>query len=74
MTYDPHFIIITERIMSSFSDISLSNTTALKFTNAARLENLLEDVAMLGFGVRTIKTALKYSRNNVFFSIGNEMV
>ena len=64
IAYDPHFIIITERGMSSFSDIeSLSNTTALKFTNAAQLGKIYSEdgMAMLGFGVRTIKTALNFA-------------
>ena len=50
--------------MSSFSDIeSLSNTTALKFTNAAQLGKIYSEdgMAMLGFGVRTIKTALNFA-------------
>ena len=64
IAYDPHFIIITERAMSSFLDIeSLSNTTALKFTNAAQLGKIYSEdgMAMLGFGVRTIKTALNFA-------------
>tara|TARA_B100000214_G_scaffold89647_1_gene61906 strand:- start:2702 stop:2869 length:168 start_codon:yes stop_codon:yes gene_type:complete len=50
--------------MSSFPDIaSLADTTALKFTQAAQNGNIISEdgMAMLGFGVRTISTALKFA-------------
>ena len=64
ISYDPDYIIITKRGMSSFPDIeSLANTTALKFTQAAQNGNIISEdgMAMLGFGVRTISTALKFA-------------
>ena len=50
--------------MGSFPDTkSLSETTALKFTDAAKAGNVLSEdgMAMLGFGVRTIAAALKFA-------------
>jgi len=64
ISYDPDYIIITKRGMSSFPDIaSLADTTALKFTQAAQNGNIISEdgMAMLGFGVRTISTALKFA-------------
>ena len=41
----------------------LSETTALRFTDAAKEQNILSEdgMAMLGFGVRTIAAALKFA-------------
>ena len=50
--------------MGSFPDTkSLSETTALRFTDAAKEQNILSEdgMAMLGFGVRTIAAALKFA-------------
>jgi len=64
ISYDPDYIVITERGMGSFPDIeSLASDHSLKFTEAAKNKNILTEdgMAMLGFGVRTISTALKFS-------------
>ena len=64
ISYDPDYIVITERGMGSFADIeSLANDPSLKFTSAAKNKNILTEdgMAMLGFGVRTIASALKFS-------------
>ena len=50
--------------MGSFPDTKgLSETTALRFTDAAKEQNILSEdgMAMLGFGVRTIAAALKFA-------------
>lgn len=64
ISYNPDFIIITNRGMGSFPDTKgLSETTALRFTDAAKEQNILSEdgMAMLGFGVRTIAAALKFA-------------
>jgi len=64
ISYDPDYIVITERGMGSFADIEgLASDPSLKFTAAAKNKNILTEdgMAMLGFGVRTIRTALKFS-------------
>jgi iron complex transport system substrate-binding protein len=64
ISYNPDFIIITNRGMGSFPDTkSLSETTALRFTDAAKEQNILSEdgMAMLGFGVRTIAAALEFA-------------
>ncbi len=65
ISYNPDYIIITNRGMSSFPDIeSLASTTSLKFTNAARDGKILSEdgMAMLGFGTRTVSTAIKFAK------------
>ena len=65
ISYNPDFIIITNRAMGSFPDTkSLSETTALRFTDAAKKQNILSEdgMAMLGFGVRTIGSALEFAK------------
>ena len=65
ISYNPDYIIITNRGMNSFPDIeSLASTTSLKFTNAAREGKILNEdgMAMLGFGTRTVSTAIKFAK------------
>ena len=65
ISYNPDYILITERGMGSFADIeSLSKEPSLKFTAAAKNKNILSEdgMAMLGFGVRTLGTALNFSK------------
>ena len=65
ISYSPDYIIITNRGMSSFPDIeSLASTTSLKFTDAARDGKILSEdgMAMLGFGTRTVSTAIKFAK------------
>ena len=51
--------------MSSFPDIqSLANTTSLRLTNAAMNGKILSEdgMAMLGFGTRTVSTAIQFAK------------
>ena len=63
--FDPDFIIITDRGLNSFKNLkNLSNSPSLKYTRASRNDKIFAEdgMAMLGFGVRTIETALKFAR------------
>ena len=63
--FDPDFIIITNRGLNSFKNLeNLSNSPSLKYTRASRNDKIFSEdgMAMLGFGVRTIGTALKFAR------------
>ena len=65
IAYNPDYIIITNRAMSSFPDIqSLANTTSLRLTNAAINGKILSEdgMAMLGFGTRTVSTAIQFAK------------
>ena len=62
---DPDYIIITSRGMTSFKSMdSLSNHPALKYTSAALNKNIfsLDGMSMLGFGPRTLETAIEVSK------------
>ena len=61
---NPDYIFITKRGMSSFkNEESLGSHPSIKFTNAAKLNNVfsVDGMSMLGFGPRTIQTALEVS-------------
>ena len=63
--FDPDFIIITNRGLNSFKNLeNLSNSPSLKYTRASRNDKIFSEdgMAMLGFGVRTIGTALRFAR------------
>jgi len=63
--FDPDFIIITNRGLNSFKNLeNLSNSPSLKYTRASRNDKIFSEdgMAMLGFGLRTIETALKFAR------------
>ena len=63
--FDPDFIIITNRGLNSFKNLeNLSNSPSLKYTRASRNDKIFSEdgMAMLGFGVRTIGTALKFAQ------------
>ena len=65
IAYNPDYIIITNRGMSSFPDVqSLANTTSLRLTSAAQNGRILQEdgMAMLGFGTRTISTAIQFAK------------
>jgi iron complex transport system substrate-binding protein len=65
ISYNPDYIIITNRGMSSFPDVqSLANTTSLRLTSAAQNGRILQEdgMAMLGFGTRTISTAIQFAK------------
>ena len=62
---NPDYILITSRGMRSFKSIDeLVKQPALSLTNAAKNRNVIDinGMAMLGFGPRGIKTALKVAR------------
>lgn len=61
---NPDYIFITKRGMSSFkNEETLGAHPSIKFTNAAKLNNVfsVDGMSMLGFGPRTIQTALDVS-------------
>ena len=65
IAYNPDYIIITNRGMSSFPDVqSLADTTSLRLTSAAQNGRILQEdgMAMLGFGTRTISTAIQFAK------------
>tara|TARA_Y100001949_G_C15962000_1_gene319699 strand:+ start:239 stop:1087 length:849 start_codon:yes stop_codon:yes gene_type:complete len=61
---NPDFIIVTKRGMSSFADEeAFGQHPSLRLTNAAREKKILaiDGMSMLGFGPRTIETAVTVS-------------
>ena len=69
----PDYILISNRGAHSFGNIEmLNNHHAIKHTPAAKNNNIiaLDGMEMLGFGPRTINTALKLS--NKFLNNHNE--
>jgi len=62
---NPDYILVTKRGMSSFSDEeAFSKHPSLKLTKAAKTKKIyaVDGMSMLGFGPRTIKTAIEISK------------
>ena len=62
---NPDFIIVTKRGMSSFTDEkAFGQHPSLRLTDAAKEQNILaiDGMSMLGFGPRTIETAVTVSK------------
>ena len=63
---NPDIILVTKRGIRSFkNDEAFSKHSSIKFTNAAKNRNVfsLDGMSMLGFGPRTIETAIFVSEN-----------
>ena len=62
---NPDYILVTKRGMSSFSDEeAFSKHPSLKLTKAAESKKIyaVDGMSMLGFGPRTIKTAVEITK------------
>ena len=62
---NPDYILVTKRGMSSFSDEeAFSKHPSLKLTKAAKAKKIyaVDGMSMLGFGPRTIKTAVEITK------------
>ena len=63
---NPDIILVTKRGIRSFkNEEAFSKHSSIKFTNAAKNKNVfsLDGMSMLGFGPRTIETAIFVSEN-----------